>query len=226
MPILPLLLADDYFADAVGTCLAAWRRVVAGAAQNGIPTPAFSSSLAYYDGIRAERLPAALIQAQRDFFGAHTYRRVDKDGTYHTEWTGDRSESNGLRAGDRRPMAPRATRAVARAGIGWPGWPAPALRNELRARDFADRAGANGMVPNGGVAVFFATGSGEPVPVRAVAPTAGTAGRTTAGVRDRRPGRHRRASAADHVAAARLRPRQRAAGEPRRGARRAGASCT
>jgi 6-phosphogluconate dehydrogenase len=89
---LPLLLADDYFADAVGTCLAAWRRVVAGAAQNGIPTPAFSSSLAYYDGIRAERLPAALIQAQRDFFGAHTYRRVDKDGTFHTEWSADRTE--------------------------------------------------------------------------------------------------------------------------------------
>ncbi len=92
-PDLALLLADDYFADAVGNCLAAWRRVVAGAAQNGIPTPAFSSSLAYYDGIRAERLPAALIQAQRDFFGAHTYRRVDKDGTFHTEWTGDRTET-------------------------------------------------------------------------------------------------------------------------------------
>jgi 6-phosphogluconate dehydrogenase len=73
--------------------LAAWRRVVAGAAQNGIPTPAFSSSLAYYDGIRAERLPAALIQAQRDFFGAHTYRRIDKDGSFHTEWSADRTES-------------------------------------------------------------------------------------------------------------------------------------
>jgi len=90
---LPLLIADDYFADVVGNSLAAWRRVVAGAAQNGIPTPAFSSSLAYYDGIRAERLPAALIQAQRDFFGAHTYRRVDKDGSFHTEWTRDRSET-------------------------------------------------------------------------------------------------------------------------------------
>jgi 6-phosphogluconate dehydrogenase len=78
----------------VGSSLAAWRRVVSGAAQNGIPTPAFSSSLAYYDGIRAERLPAALIQAQRDFFGAHTYHRVDRDGIYHTEWSGDRSESN------------------------------------------------------------------------------------------------------------------------------------
>jgi len=91
---LPLLLADDYFADAVGDCLAAWRRVVAGAASNGIPAPAFSSSLAYYDGIRAERLPAALIQAQRDFFGAHTYRRVDKAGSFHTEWTADRSETS------------------------------------------------------------------------------------------------------------------------------------
>jgi 6-phosphogluconate dehydrogenase len=91
-PDLSLLLADDYFAEAVGNSLAAWRRVVAGAAQNGIPTPAFSSSLAYYDGIRAERLPAALIQAQRDFFGAHTYHRVDKDGSFHTEWSADRTE--------------------------------------------------------------------------------------------------------------------------------------
>ncbi len=90
---LPLLLADDYFADVVGNCLEAWRRVVAGAAQNGIPTPAFSSSLAYYDGIRAERLPAALIQGQRDFFGAHTYRRVDTSGTFHTEWSDDRRET-------------------------------------------------------------------------------------------------------------------------------------
>jgi 6-phosphogluconate dehydrogenase len=92
-PELPLLLADGHFTNAVAECLPAWRRVVAGAAQNGIPTPAFSSSLAYYDGIRAERLPAALIQAQRDFFGAHTYRRVDRDGSFHTEWSADRSES-------------------------------------------------------------------------------------------------------------------------------------
>ncbi|ROS78969.1 NADP-dependent phosphogluconate dehydrogenase [Cellulomonas sp. PhB143] len=90
---LPLLLADEYFTQAVGSSLAAWRRVVAGAAQNGVPTPAFSSSLAYYDGVRAERLPAALIQAQRDFFGAHTYKRVDREGTFHTEWSADRSES-------------------------------------------------------------------------------------------------------------------------------------
>ena len=92
-PDLPLLLADDYFAEAVGHGVAAWRRVVATAAATGVPTPAFSSSLAYYDGVRAERLPANLIQAQRDFFGAHTYQRTDREGSFHTEWTGDRSES-------------------------------------------------------------------------------------------------------------------------------------
>ncbi|GAB3753255.1 NADP-dependent phosphogluconate dehydrogenase [Microlunatus parietis] len=92
-PELPLLLADEYFTGAIGNSLAAWRRVVMAAARHGVPTPAFSSSLAYYDGVRAERLPAALIQGQRDFFGAHTYRRVDGDGTFHTEWSADRSES-------------------------------------------------------------------------------------------------------------------------------------
>jgi 6-phosphogluconate dehydrogenase len=111
-PDLALLLADDYFADAVGNCLAAWRRVVAAAAQNGIPTPAFSSSLAYYDGIRAERLPAALIQAQRDFFGAHTYHRTDKDGTFHTEWTGDRSETETGAAYARDVTAPKEAEKV------------------------------------------------------------------------------------------------------------------
>jgi len=90
---LALLLADEYFTTAVGSGVGAWRRVVADAALNGVPTPGFSSSLAYYDGVRAERLPAALIQAQRDYFGAHTYRRVDRDGTFHTEWTGDRTET-------------------------------------------------------------------------------------------------------------------------------------
>ena len=59
---------------------------------SGIPTPVFASSLAYYDGLRTERLPAALIQGQRDFFGAHTYQRIDKDGTFHTLWSGDRTE--------------------------------------------------------------------------------------------------------------------------------------
>ena len=69
-----------------------WRRVVAAAAEAGIPTPAFSSSLAYFDGLRRDRLPAALIQGLRDFFGAHTYRRVDRDGTFHTEWAADGAE--------------------------------------------------------------------------------------------------------------------------------------
>lgn len=90
---LPLLLADPYFTDAVSAGVPAWRRIVARAATAGIPTPAFSSSLAYYDGVRAERLPAALIQAQRDFFGAHTYQRTDREGTFHTQWSGDRTET-------------------------------------------------------------------------------------------------------------------------------------
>ncbi len=91
---LPLLLADEYFTQAVGAGVPAWRRIVAGAALHGVPTPAFSSSLAYYDGVRAERLPAALIQAQRDFFGAHTYRRTDREGSFHTLWSGDRTEQD------------------------------------------------------------------------------------------------------------------------------------
>jgi 6-phosphogluconate dehydrogenase len=92
-PQLASLLVDDYFLEAVGSAQDAWRRVVALAAAQGIPAPGFASSLAYYDGLRAKRLPAALIQGQRDFFGAHTYRRVDKDGTFHTLWaTDDRKE--------------------------------------------------------------------------------------------------------------------------------------
>ncbi|WP_341360092.1 NADP-dependent phosphogluconate dehydrogenase [Georgenia sp. M64] len=91
-PELQLLLAAPYFTEAVGNGVAAWRRIVAQAALNGVPTPAFASSLAYYDGVRADRLPAALIQAQRDFFGAHTYQRVDRPGTFHTLWSGDRAE--------------------------------------------------------------------------------------------------------------------------------------
>ncbi|SNU01798.1 6-phosphogluconate dehydrogenase (decarboxylating) [Ruaniaceae bacterium KH17] len=91
-PAAPLLLAEDAFAGTVNAAVPSWRRVVASGALAGIPLPAFSSSLAYYDGVRAERLPAALIQGQRDFFGAHTYKRVDKDGVFHTLWSGDRSE--------------------------------------------------------------------------------------------------------------------------------------
>ncbi len=91
-PGLVALLTADYFREALGRTQDAWRRVVAMAATAGIPSPAFSSSLAYYDGLRAERLPAALVQGQRDFFGAHTYQRVDKPGTFHTLWSGDRTE--------------------------------------------------------------------------------------------------------------------------------------
>ena len=91
-PALPSLLVDPYFTEAVAEGVSGWRRVVAQAALAGVPTPAFSSSLAYYDSLRAERLPAALIQGQRDFFGAHTYKRVDGDGTFHTLWSGDRTE--------------------------------------------------------------------------------------------------------------------------------------
>ncbi|HEY1573649.1 MAG TPA: NADP-dependent phosphogluconate dehydrogenase [Pseudonocardiaceae bacterium] len=91
-PNLPSLLVDPYFRDAVAQGQDAWRRVVAHAARVGIPTPAFSSSLAYYDGLRAGRLPASLVQGLRDFFGAHTYRRVDRPGVFHTMWAEDRRE--------------------------------------------------------------------------------------------------------------------------------------
>jgi 6-phosphogluconate dehydrogenase len=91
-PQLPSLLTDEYFLEALGGAQQAWRKVVATAAEQGIPAPGFATALAYYDGLRAERLPAALIQGQRDFFGAHTYRRVDRDGNFHVLWAGDRSE--------------------------------------------------------------------------------------------------------------------------------------
>nr|WP_260838068.1 NADP-dependent phosphogluconate dehydrogenase [Microbacterium sp. SLBN-146] len=91
-PDLPVLLTAPYFVDALGRAQDAWRHIVGVSAEAGIPSPAFSSSLAYYDGLRAERLPAALIQGQRDFFGAHTYKRIDKPGTFHTLWSGDRTE--------------------------------------------------------------------------------------------------------------------------------------
>jgi 6-phosphogluconate dehydrogenase len=86
------LLEDPYFAKAVADGEAAWRRVVVTAAQSGIPVPGFAAALSYYDSLASERLPAALIQGQRDFFGAHTYKRVDGPGTFHTLWSADRSE--------------------------------------------------------------------------------------------------------------------------------------
>jgi 6-phosphogluconate dehydrogenase len=92
-PSTPTLLTDDHFAEALGDAQEAWRDVVATAARIGVPAPGFSTALAYYDSLRADRLPAALTQGQRDFFGAHTYRRVDRDGSFHTLWGGDRTET-------------------------------------------------------------------------------------------------------------------------------------
>lgn len=85
-PALPNLLVDDFFRKEVETRQAAWRLVVKTAVENGIPALAMGASLAYYDAYRSERLPANLIQAQRDYFGAHTYERTDKPGWFHTEW--------------------------------------------------------------------------------------------------------------------------------------------
>ena len=84
------LLLDPFFKDAVTTRQAAWRRVVVAAVQSGVPVPCLSASLAYFDGYRSGRLPANLIQAQRDYFGAHTYERVDqpRGKFFHTNWTG------------------------------------------------------------------------------------------------------------------------------------------
>nr|WP_150462554.1 NADP-dependent phosphogluconate dehydrogenase [Nesterenkonia ebinurensis] len=87
-----LLLAEE-FTEAISECLPAWRRVVAAAATYGVPAPVFSSSLAYYDSLRRDRLPAALTQGLRDYFGAHTYQRIDKPGTFHTRWSEDRTET-------------------------------------------------------------------------------------------------------------------------------------
>jgi 6-phosphogluconate dehydrogenase len=86
------LMLADFFAQALREAQEPWRRVVARAAEGGIPTPAFSSSLAYYDGYRRARGPASLIQGLRDLFGAHTYRRVDRDGTFHIMWSEDGRE--------------------------------------------------------------------------------------------------------------------------------------
>ncbi|MFF8293319.1 NADP-dependent phosphogluconate dehydrogenase [Streptomyces sp. NPDC016309] len=95
-PGMVSLLADRGFAEEVGEAQDDWREVVATAARRGVPTPGFSAALAYYDALRAPRLPAALIQGQRDFFGAHTYRRTDRDGSFHTLWgDADRREVAG-----------------------------------------------------------------------------------------------------------------------------------
>jgi 6-phosphogluconate dehydrogenase len=84
------LLLAPYFSSAIGESLPSWRRIVSSAALLGVPVPAFSSALSYYDGYRSDRLPANLLQAQRDYFGAHTYERIDRPRGefFHTNWTG------------------------------------------------------------------------------------------------------------------------------------------
>jgi len=89
-PLLENLLLDDFFRAAIQQAQGGWRKVVAKAAELGVPAPAFASALSFYDGYRSDRLPANLLQAQRDYFGAHTYERVDKPRGefFHTDWTG------------------------------------------------------------------------------------------------------------------------------------------
>jgi 6-phosphogluconate dehydrogenase len=89
-PDLTNLLLDPFFKRAIKSCARSWRKVVSTAARKGIPVPALSTALAFYDAFRSERLPANLLQAMRDYFGAHTYERVDKPRGqfFHTNWTG------------------------------------------------------------------------------------------------------------------------------------------
>ncbi|MEV6553168.1 NADP-dependent phosphogluconate dehydrogenase [Streptomyces sp. NPDC051597] len=91
-PDLVSLLSDKRFGEEIGAAQEDWRAVIVAATRQGVPVPGFSAALAYYDALRAERLPAALTQGQRDFFGAHTYRRVDREGSFHTLWGGERTE--------------------------------------------------------------------------------------------------------------------------------------
>ena len=85
-PQLENLLLDIYFKELVVSSQDAWRQVVCSAARIGIPIPAISAALNYYDGYRSERLPHNLLQAQRDYFGSHTYERIDAEGFFHTDW--------------------------------------------------------------------------------------------------------------------------------------------
>jgi 6-phosphogluconate dehydrogenase len=91
---LPSLIVAPYFRSAIEESIDSWRRVAVKATELGIPIPGFASALSYYDALRTERLPAALTQGLRDFFGAHTYGRIDDDPEkrFHTLWSGDRTE--------------------------------------------------------------------------------------------------------------------------------------
>ena len=104
-PNLANLLIDGKFRDMIATRQDAWRRVVSLGIANGVGLPAFSSSLAYYDSYRRARLPGNLIQAQRDFFGAHTYERNDNPGTFiHTEWSAQAADAKSPEAHDQEKM--------------------------------------------------------------------------------------------------------------------------
>ena len=94
-PNLENLLLDDFFKKAINEAQPSWRRVVATAVNMGLPAPGFSAALTYFDGYRLARLPANLLQAQRDYFGAHTYKRTDKstDESFHTDWIRERKLS-------------------------------------------------------------------------------------------------------------------------------------
>jgi len=91
-PGLENLLLAPYFTEVVERCQPAWRRVIAAAVESGVPVPAFASALAYYDGYRRERSPANLIQGLRDYFGAHSYERIDGPGSFHTRWSQEGDE--------------------------------------------------------------------------------------------------------------------------------------
>ncbi|MCH8923867.1 MAG: metallophosphoesterase [Planctomycetes bacterium] len=99
-PQLENLLICPYFTEAIHNAQDAWRSVVCEGVRLGLPMPAFTTALAYYDGYRLGRLPANLLQAQRDYFGAHTYRRTDKDGVYHTDWIRERKEPASQETGE------------------------------------------------------------------------------------------------------------------------------
>ena len=104
---IPNLILEDYFRDAVIKAEPAWRRVVALAVEHGVAIPAFSSSLSYFDGLRRSRGPANLLQGLRDYFGAHTYRRLDAEGSFHTRWGQDGAEVGIAESNVPRPGTPR-----------------------------------------------------------------------------------------------------------------------
>jgi 6-phosphogluconate dehydrogenase len=102
-PTLHNLLLDRYFTKIIRKTQRNWRVAVSTAIKHGVAVPAFSASLAYFDSYRQARLPANLLQAQRDFFGAHTYERVDKPGVFHTEWIESDGKAVERAAGPKEP---------------------------------------------------------------------------------------------------------------------------